>query len=243
MDAGNVDFQAFSDEEGHSDGSDCSVQAKLQNASAAQSMVGSAWVPCYQWTVPDSVNPAAPPQDPGRAPHRPAVARMRIQKFSAETCCRISNSEASDTGPSKVLVSEYLHFPPSIPARPLQPSNQHPPGNQINTTPKSRTTLHTPEQHIHPTSTMATKSSSAAAASGKRKAFGKHKDDGRTKAAKTSSGKKHIKPEVEDNESSDEGSDLEFHTGENTESTPKESGNDSNQAKSGTSPLFTISGP
>ncbi|KAK3956379.1 armadillo-type protein [Pseudoneurospora amorphoporcata] len=82
---------------------------------------------------------------------------------------------------------------------------------------------------------MATKSSSAAAAGGKRKAFGKHNDDGRTKAAKTSSGKKHIKPEVEDNESSDEGSDLEFHTGENTESTPNESGNDSNQAKSGTS--------
>ncbi|KAK3334724.1 armadillo-type protein [Neurospora tetraspora] len=82
---------------------------------------------------------------------------------------------------------------------------------------------------------MATKSSSAAAAGGKRKAFGKHNEDGRTKAAKTISGKKHIKAEAEDNESSDESSDVEFHTEENTTSTPNESGNGSNQAKSGTS--------
>ncbi|KAL0469204.1 pumilio domain-containing protein [Neurospora intermedia] len=82
---------------------------------------------------------------------------------------------------------------------------------------------------------MATKSSSAAAAGGKRKAFGKHNEDGRTKAVKTTSGKKHIKAEAEDDESSDESSDAEFHTGETPTSTPNESGNGSNETKSGTS--------
>lgn len=90
---------------------------------------------------------------------------------------------------------------------------------------------------------MATKSSSAAAAGGKRKAFGKHNEDGRTKAVKTTSGKKHIKAEAEDNESSDESSDAEFHTGETTTSTPNESGNGHNETKSGTLARFTISAP